>query len=239
MPTIQVNDIHMYYEIHGEGRPLVLIGGLANDLSELETITRWLAQSYQVLVFDNRGVGRTDKPDIPYSIEMMADDMAKLLHALGIQRTSVLGISMGGRIALDFALQHPERVERLLLVSTSARVINSRRRQRRLRFMRLLSGLLSLKSKYPQPPYAFLRQFQALNGYNCVDRLQELRMPTLIMHGKKDQAAPYALAEEMHAGIRGSQMSTFQGGHIFFFFAERQRFLEEIVKFMEGQIGNN
>ena len=74
MPTIQVNNIHMYYEIYGEGKPLVLIGGLGIDLSEFDGVNRWLAQKYRVLAFDNRGAGRTDKPDIPYSIEMMAHD---------------------------------------------------------------------------------------------------------------------------------------------------------------------
>src|SRR5579883_3238531 len=96
MPTIKVNDIDIYYEIHGEGKPLVLIGGLGIDLSEIESITHWLAQRYRVLVFDNRGAGRTDKPDVPYSIEMMAQDTEELMNALAIEQASVLGISMGG-----------------------------------------------------------------------------------------------------------------------------------------------
>ena len=108
MPALQVNDIQMYYEMHGEGKPLVLIGGLASDLSEMESMSHWLAQTYRVVVFDNRGAGRTDKPDIPYSIEMMTDDMEGLLDALAIERASILGISMGGRIALEYALRHPE-----------------------------------------------------------------------------------------------------------------------------------
>lgn len=102
-----------------------------------------------------------------------------------------------------------------------------------LHFLGLLSGAPILRSKYPQPRYAFLRQCQASTGYNRVDRLHELHMPTLVMHGKKDKSAPYPLAEEMHAGIRGSRMITFQGGHIFFLFSERQRFLDAIAEFME------
>lgn len=108
MPTVNVNDIQMYYEIHGEGKLLLLIGGLGLDLSELQSMSGWLAQRYQVIVFDNRGAGRTDKPDIPYSIEMMAADTAELMKALAIERASLLGISMGGKIALDLALRHPE-----------------------------------------------------------------------------------------------------------------------------------
>lgn len=232
MPVIQVRDIQMYYEIHGSGKPLVLIGGLASDLSELDGITRWFAQRYQVIVFDNRGVGRTEKPDIPYSIEMMAEDTEELLKALAIERASILGISMGGRIALALALRHPERVEKLILVSTSARVERTRRRAWRLLLLGLFSQTSLLQSKYPQPRYAFIRQLQASGDYNSTNRLRELHMPTLIMHGKNDQTAPYRLAEEMHAGIPGSQLLQFQGGHIFFFFKERQPFLEAVATFL-------
>jgi 3-oxoadipate enol-lactonase len=76
MPYIKVNDIQMYYEIHGDGEPLVLIVGLGTDISEWHGIIHWLAQKYKVLAFDNRGAGRTDKPDTQYSIEMMAHDTA-------------------------------------------------------------------------------------------------------------------------------------------------------------------
>ncbi len=231
MPTIAVNDIQMYYEIHGKGKPLVLIGGLSIDLSDLESISHWLAQNYQVLVFDNRGAGRTEKPDIPYSIEMMAQDTEALLGALAIERASILGISMGGRIALEFALQHPESVEKLLLVSTSARVIKTRKRTWRFRLLSLVASI-PIFSKYPQPRYAFLRQLQASGDYNCTDRLQELHISTLILHGQRDQSAPYPLAEELHAGIQGSHLMSFQGGHLFFLFRERQPFLNATAAFL-------
>ena len=71
MPYIKVNDIQMYYEIHGDGEPLVLIVGLGTDISEWDGIIRWLAQKYKVLAFDNRGAGRTDKPDTQYSLECL------------------------------------------------------------------------------------------------------------------------------------------------------------------------
>lgn len=229
MPTIQVNNISMYYEIHGEGEPLVLIGGLATDVSEFEGIIRELAQKYRVLAFDNRGAGRTDKPDIPYTIEMMAHDTAGLMQALGIRQANVLGTSLGGRIALALALDYPELVKKLVLVSTSARVAG---RRRRLRLLGLLTMIPIFRSKYPQPRYAFIRQLEASSGYNCTDRLRELHLPTVILHGKKDRIAPYTLAEEMHAGIKGSNMIPFEGGHIFFFLRERQQFLDAVANFL-------
>lgn len=122
MPTIQVNDIQMYYEAHGEGEPLALIVGLGTDISEWDNIITGFTHRYQVIAFDNRGAGRTDKPDQPYSVELMAEDTAGLLQALGIERAHILGVSLGGRIALALTLWHPERVNKLILVSTSARV---------------------------------------------------------------------------------------------------------------------
>jgi 3-oxoadipate enol-lactonase len=229
MPYIKVNDIHMYYEVYGDGEPLLLIVGLATDISEWEGIIRWLSQKYQVLAFDNRGAGRTDKPDTPYSIEMMADDTVGLMQALGIQQAHILGISMGGRIALALALQHPKSVKKLVLVSTSARSIKNWRRY----FFGMLSSAPIFRSKYPQPHYAFMRQRQASFVYNCTDELHELHIPTVIMHGKKDKIVPYTLAEEMHTGIKDSKMITFAGGHIFFFMKEHQKFLDAIAEFVK------
>ncbi len=105
MPTIKINDINIYYEIHGEGEPLLLIPGLRNDVSEYQKIIDTLSTQFSVVALDNRGAGRTDKPDSPYSIEMMADDAAGLLNALGIEQAHILGVSMGGRIAADLALR--------------------------------------------------------------------------------------------------------------------------------------
>jgi 3-oxoadipate enol-lactonase len=228
MPYVKVNDIQMHYEIHGDGEPLVLIVGLGTDISEWNEIIRWLAKKYQVLAFDNRGAGRTDKPDTPYSIDMMAHDTAGLMQTLGIEQAHILGISMGGRIALALALRYPERVNKLVLVSTSARSIKNWRRY----FFGILSSVPIFRSKYPQPHYAFMRQRQASFAYNCTGKLHELHIPTVIMHGKKDKTVPYTLAEEMHTGIQGSKMLTFAGGHIFFFMRERQQFLDAIAEFV-------
>jgi 3-oxoadipate enol-lactonase len=229
MPYVKVNDIQMYYEIHGDGEPLVLIVGLGTDISEWDGIIHWLAEKYQVLAFDNRGVGRTDKPDIAYSIEMMADDTAELMQMLGIQQAHIVGISMGGRIALALSLRHVECVKKLVLVSTSARSMKNWRR----RFYGLLSGAPIFRSRYPQPHYAFKRQLQASSVYNCTGQVHALHLPTLIMHGKKDKSVPYHLAEEMHTGIKDSKMLTFEGGHLFFLMKERQKFLDAVAEFLK------
>lgn len=232
MSTMLVNGIHLYYEIHGEGEPLTLIVGLGTDISEWERIITPLAQRYRVIAFDNRGAGRSDQPDEPYSVELMAEDTAGLLKALGIERTDVLGVSLGGRIALALTLAHPALVNRLVLVSTSARAA---RRPWWFSALSLLSSAPIFRSAYPQPRYAFRRQRQASSAFNCADRLSEMHTPTLILHGRRDKTVPLALAEEMHAGIAGSRLLAFDGGHIFFFWRERQRFLDAVMAFLSAQ----
>jgi len=234
MPTVKVNEIGVYYELHGDGDPVVLIAGLGTSISPYMRIVRRLAQKYRVLAFDNRGVGRTDKPDIPYTIEMMAEDTAGLLRALGIARADVIGVSMGGRIAMALALQHPEVVRSLVLASTSARVVRGTRTTPRFRFFKFLKWLRSggrFLGRDPQPYYAFIRQLDASGSYDCSGRLGEIRVPTLILHGKRDRLAPYSLAEEMHAGIGGSKMVTFERGHLFMFW-ESERFADSVKEFL-------
>ncbi len=116
MPYVKVGDIKMYYEIHGKDEPLVFIDGrnMCHDL--LYKHVPVFAQEYKVISYDNRGVGKSDKPDIPYTLEMMANDLAGLLDVIGINRTHIMGYSMGARIAQEMALSYPERVFSLMLV---------------------------------------------------------------------------------------------------------------------------
>jgi len=116
---IEVNDIYIYYEIHGEGKPLLLIEGLGYSSWMWFKQIPAFSKEYKVIVFDNRGVGNTDKPNSEYAIQMMADDAAGLLKALGLDSAYILGASMGGFIAEELALKYPDMVKSLVLVSTS------------------------------------------------------------------------------------------------------------------------
>ena len=166
MPIVKVNDISINYEINGQGEPLVLILGLASTIAENRWLIDSLAKKYQVLTFDNRGAGLTDKPDTPYSIEMMANDTACLMKELNFNQANIIGISMGGRIALELVLKYPEIINKLILVSTSAKVVHTWRRY----FIFNILHRLSL-FKDSQPHYAFVRQMEASGSYNAAGRL--------------------------------------------------------------------
>jgi len=115
LPKVRVNDIDMYYKIHGKGPPLVHVGGLAGDARTWQRQIEDLAQHYQVLCFDNRGTGRTDCPDLPYSTKLFADDTVGLMDVVGIERAHVYGISMGGGIVQEVAINYPSRVLSLVI----------------------------------------------------------------------------------------------------------------------------
>jgi len=118
MSTASVNGIELYYEVFGSGPPLTLIMGLGCSARQWQWMAPYLAETFQVIIFDNRGSGRSGKPDSDYTTELFADDMRGLLDALYVEKTHVFGVSVGGMIAQRFALQYPERTDRLVLGCT-------------------------------------------------------------------------------------------------------------------------
>jgi pimeloyl-ACP methyl ester carboxylesterase len=119
MPKVTVNDIGLYYETTGSGKALVLISGLGYPIWQWHKMVPFLAEHFQVVAFDNRGVGQSDKPSGPYSAQMLAADTAGLLDALGIEKAAIMGHSMGGFIAQAMAIEFPEKVSELILCSTN------------------------------------------------------------------------------------------------------------------------
>ncbi|MEQ1888866.1 MAG: alpha/beta hydrolase, partial [Alphaproteobacteria bacterium] len=121
MPHIQAGDINIYYEIEGTGEKLLFIYGSGGDLRvRPNAFDGPLPKQFQVLGYDQRGLGRTDKPDRPYTMQEYADDAAALMDALGWTRAHVVGISFGGMVAQHLAIRHPGKVNRLVLGCTSS-----------------------------------------------------------------------------------------------------------------------
>ena len=219
MAKIKVNNIEMYYEVHGDGDPLVLIEGLGYSTWMCYKQVEELSKYFKVIVFDHRDVGETDKPDVEYSIEMFADDLADLLSKLEIRKAHILGVSMGGFIAQEFAIKYPCMVDKLILCSTSFGGPNSIPiPQETLNIMLkgggkytsideikeaigvaldknslqddVLEKIMKEKMENPQPKYAYQRQLMAGASFNAENRLDKIKSETLILAGRGDRVVP-------------------------------------------------
>jgi pimeloyl-ACP methyl ester carboxylesterase len=121
MPELRIGDVTLHYEIHGDGEPLLMIMGLGSSSASWDPqLIGELSGSFRTIIYDNRGTGLSDKPDIPYSLEMFMNDAVGLLDALKLERVHVFGVSMGGMIAQELALNHATRLQSLTLGCTTA-----------------------------------------------------------------------------------------------------------------------
>lgn len=120
MPMIAARGLSLYYERAGEGPPLLFISGTGGDLRVKPNVfDGGLGRAFDLIAYDQRGLGRSDKPDVRYSMADYADDAAALLDGLGFERIKVVGVSFGGMVAQELVLRHPTKVERLVLACTS------------------------------------------------------------------------------------------------------------------------
>ncbi|MCJ7609678.1 alpha/beta hydrolase [Candidatus Bathyarchaeota archaeon] len=233
----------IYYEAQGQGSALLLINGWgASGLGWEHTFLEELAKSHRLIVLDNRGTGRSDKPDEEYTIHAMAEDCVAVLDTLGVEKAHVLGVSMGGLIAQELAIAYPCRVLSLVLCCTSCglktwttrskgalnRLFLRPEERLRLRMEMLFSEDFVAKewprlrvhweqaSRYPTPIHAYRRQWEALMDYDCCDRLSDLKAQTLIMGGDADQLNPVKRLRELADRIRGAELEIYPGlGHGF------------------------
>lgn len=120
MPTATLNGLNFHFERAGDGPPLLFISGTGGDLRvQPNVFASPLAKAFDLVAYDQRGLGRTDKPDVPYSMADYADDAAALLNHVGWDEVAVIGVSFGGMVAQELVLRHPQRVKRLVLACTS------------------------------------------------------------------------------------------------------------------------
>lgn len=147
MPYTTLNGIRVHYETYGAGDPVLLVSGLGGPAVNWLFQVRDLSPRYQVITFDNRGVGETDMPDAPgYSTAQLAEDARALLDHVGVPRAHVVGASMGGTIAMELAIRHPKRVRSLSLCCTWAEADG--RFLHTIRSWMGLAGTLSLEERF-------------------------------------------------------------------------------------------
>jgi pimeloyl-ACP methyl ester carboxylesterase len=218
----------------GAGEPLVLIPGFAHGASTWDDALPHLGM-FRTIALDNRGVGASDRPSGRYTIPSMADDVARLLDALGIDAAHVYGESMGGMIGQELALRHPARLRRLVLASThcGGRHVRTSGIMTAIRLVvgKNLSavapgtvlGLVrrwlpaSVRSRLPvwaAPPATMLRTCAGLLTFGTYDRLPDIRTPTLVIHGTRDPIVAVANAHVLAARIPGARLDLVPGeGH--------------------------
>jgi len=259
MPFCNVNGLRMHYRIVGQGPPLVLIMGLSGDLAWWEPLARELEDDFQLLLFDNRGAGLTDKPEEKYTIPMFASDTVGLMAALGIPKAHIFGVSMGGMIAQELVLRYPDRVERLVLGCTYAGgpgfILPSGEAVQAMTFTRgksleeiarqnmtilfgprfrkenpdLVEAMIERYVENPPPRKPFTQQLWAAIGHNCYDRIQGICKPTLILTGDEDALVPPENSETLRSRIPGSRLVHVRGAG-HVFFVEDPKGTAEILK---------
>lgn len=231
MAYAQVGDIKLFYEMHGEGPPVVLIPGLGADTRLFFNVVPLLAVRHKVIVLDPRGGGQSDKPTGDYSIKQMADDVAGLFGALELAHADVVGYSMGGKIALQLAADHPELVDHLVLGATAARPLVTQRFSRRWLMMDVVSRIPILRKADGQPSYAFEAQRRASKSFDGRQLLARVRASTLIIRARRDRIVPASDAAELEK-ICGSSRVDLPGGHLTLVMVHGKVLAEAISSFL-------
>ena len=264
MPKVKVNDIEIYYEVHGEGPPLLLIQGYSGSSADwMPEIIQGFEDEFKVVIFDNRGTGRSGKPDIEYSTEVMADDAARLMESIGIKEAHVLGLSMGGAIAQEMAISHPERVRGLVLCSTSCSVKNIigaseefwdviesvargdlSKMSPELILASYSPGYLEANrerilenmaaGEHPTPPVGLIRQAQATLKYDSCERLPDIEAPCLVMVGELDVIAPPENSRVLAERIPHARLEVFENTAHLFLYEITDVAVPKIIDFLKG-----
>jgi 3-oxoadipate enol-lactonase len=231
MPKQRVGEIAIYYETRGQGQPILFIHGLGSSARDWELQVDFFSQQYRTVAFDVRGHGQSDKPPGPYSIPLFTRDTIGLIEALDIAPAHVVGISMGGMMALQLALDAPELVRSAVLVNCTPELVARSFKdyvtflQRfliiRLMGMRRMGEFLS-KRLFPKPEQEALRQMfvarwaendkrayydatRGLVGWSVAERLGEVRCPVLVVAADEDYT-PVALKEAYTAKIPSAEL---------------------------------
>jgi 3-oxoadipate enol-lactonase len=243
MPIAHVNGIDINYKLEGDGdETVVLVNGLADDLETwVLQMDALLGAGYRVLRFDNRGIGGSSMPEGAYTTALFAQDAKALVDELGITDFHLLGVSMGGMIAQEYALAHPGDLRSLTLACTYAapgpfcsRMFAMWADMAPVNGVPFIMRDVTLwaftvpffeereeelrefegeMAQMTQPTEAYLAQLHSIRTHDTTQRLGEITVPTLVLAGEEDILIPVRLSRRLHEGIAGSAWATTPGGH--------------------------
>ncbi len=242
MPHAKVDGFELYYEVHGEGFPLVLIRGVGSTADNWYMQVPAFAPSYRVVIFDNRAIARSGDPGGEFSMKDLAADLAGLLDTLGLERAHVLGLSLGGMVAQEFALTYPERMAGLVLCATHpggeqvvpaapeiidifARLIATGSEEAMAEAATALFAPATLANRpdvlepyyevgarFEVPAEVMIRQFSAVQGFSSWEWLPSLSAPTLVLTGDQDALIPPVNSENLASRIPDAELVVIEGG---------------------------
>ncbi|MGA9569304.1 MAG: alpha/beta hydrolase [Candidatus Acidiferrales bacterium] len=221
MPFTENQGVKIYWDEQGSGEPLLLIMGLSYPSYMWHRTRPFLAQNFRTIAFDNRGIGQSDVPEGVYPIAQMASDAAAVLDAASVPSAHVFGVSMGGMIAQEFALQYPQRVRSLILGCTNAggpHVVNAAPEVLQILMRQGMTPEeakeaiipfiydagtpharidedMVIRMKWYPTPQGYFGQLQGILAWEAYSRIAQIKSPTLIIHGETDQLVPVANAQ--------------------------------------------
>ncbi|HEV8574254.1 MAG TPA: alpha/beta hydrolase [Dehalococcoidia bacterium] len=249
MSMAKAGDFNLEYYQGGAGPPLLLISGFTSSaIGWPDPFLERLQRSFSTVRYSHRGTGVSDRLDGDIALRDLADDAAALLTALGIDKAHVLGVSMGGMIAQELALNHPQRVQGLVLGCTNcgrahgvaappemvdlltpqpelSREEQVRRSWPAITTQAFLDSHLDVMEERlrkslvnPTPIETAMRQMAAALAFDSYERLPQIKAPTLVLHGDRDNIVPVANAHILKERILGAELRVFPGiGHLFVF----------------------
>jgi pimeloyl-ACP methyl ester carboxylesterase len=262
MPEIVQGNRRIYYESHGEGDPLVLIRGLGSNADHWYAQVPDLSRHYRVVTFDNRGIARSNDPGEPFTIPDMAEDTIRLMDALGIEQAHVLGLSLGGMVAQEMAIRHPERIKGLILVVTLCggqhqvvaedavreklqRMVVENSVDAKIRALdvfftprtikerpKVLQAYAEVSMKYPPGMEILQRQFEAASRHDAYDRLDRIKAPTLVLTGEEDVLIPPGNSKILAKRIPYAELLVIPGGGHQIMIEQPQSCNQAIVAFL-------
>ena len=242
MPFVLNEGVKIYWDECGSGDPLLLLMGLSYPSYMWHRSRPVLAQHYRTIAFDNRGIGQSDVPPGAYSMRLMASDAAAVLDAAGVEAAHVFGLSMGGMIAQEFALQYPKRVRSLILGCTAAGGPHAVKAEAAVTETLLRQGMtpeesraaitpfiydsgtpperidedMTIRMKWYPTPQGYAGQLQAIFGWEAYSRIAQISVPTVVIHGETDRLIPAANAKLIADRIPGAKLVLIpQASHIF------------------------
>ena len=263
MPFVENQGAKIYWNEQGQGEPVLLIMGLGYP-SDLWHRTRpLLSQRYRTIAFDNRGVGLSDVPPGPYSIATMASDADAVLNAAGVSDAHIFGVSMGGMIAQEFALQYPQRTRSLILGCTAAGGPSAIRAERKVVDILMARDMTLQEAREAILPYiydaatprekieedvalrrrclpsteGYMAQLQGILAWEAYSRIAQITAPTLVIHGKSDALVPPGNGELIAGQIPGSRLVLLDHASHLFLTDQTQAAHQEIFEFLSSHAG--